>query len=223
MLIHDVAVNKIESNASQELADNFYRACAFCEKLVRVNTLNSQSCANLSGPRFYCPFCLRNQFNYRTSSNVLIYSFRAVLGYYYRRLYNARPNRLWFSQLEGYVERHAQIGLQNPALSYDPSTFLWFMDFNRIGKTRRKAPLKEVLSAVSLSFDALDVGANIKKNAAIEMWDRYQKAMVLFYRNRKRPKDKRMLICTFRGLVPHEDEDFFENTKNFNKAHMVIR
>jgi hypothetical protein len=157
---------------------------------------------------------------------VLILSYRGIIGYYYRMLYLAKPHKLWFNQLENLIEKHQKIGLQNPVFSYDPSTFLWFIDFNKVGSDKRKAPFDDVQKNVKLMFDVFEIATHVQSNVYEVMYDRFDRALVSFYEKRKRPKDRRMLIPTFSGLVGSEKSDqetIALESRNFVKNQFILK
>lgn len=223
MQVHAVEVNKVEADTGHELSDTFYRVCSFCEKLIRITPSNFNSCLRLGNGKFYCPFCLRNNFHHRSSRNVLVFSFRGIIGYYYYRFYDVTPMKMWVSQIERYVEKHSSTGLQNPTLSYDPSTFLWFADFNRIGTDHFKAPFDELLSTVEVMFETFELKKFYPPHTTQEMWGRFSKAITLYYEQRKRPKGRRMLIPTFSKLLIQEKESFWDTTRDFVRNHLVLK
>jgi hypothetical protein len=226
MNTQDVEITQVDIDTEKELSSSFYHSCFFCDKLVSVRPQNFKSCVRLSGKKFHCAFCLRNNHNYRSNRNVLILSYRGIIGYYYRMLYLTKPHKLWFNQIENLIEKHQKIGLQNPVFSYDPSTFLWFIDFNKIGSEKRKAPFDDVQKNVKLMFDVFDIETHIEKNVAEAMLDRFDKALTFFYEKRKRPKDRRMLIPTFSGLVgseKSEQETVSLESRNFVKNQFILK
>jgi hypothetical protein len=137
MQVHDVEVIKIEAPEDRELSDTFYRVCVFCDKIVRVTPSNFHSCTKLSNGQFYCPFCLRHNHHHRSGHNILILSFRAIIGYYYYRFYHDKdsPWVMYVTDIQKWIDQHIKIGLQNPVFVYDPHTMLWFIDFNRLART----------------------------------------------------------------------------------------
>jgi hypothetical protein len=221
MQVKDVQVTKVETNSGNELAEACYRVCVFCDKVVRVTGTNFQSCAKLAGNKFYCPFCIRNNFHYRTSRNVLVMSFRGIIGHYYYSQYNNSYRRMYFTELERLVERHSFVGLQNPVFNYDPHTFLWFLDFNRIGSDRHKAPFEETMETTKKIYEIFDVKTELALYPHNEMWSKFEKAIVAFYEKRKRPKNKRMLIPTFHGILHSEPEDIFDASREFVRSFMI--
>lgn len=220
MIKHDVVLENISSDLGGELSNNFYRNCVFCDKFIKINELNFNSCKNI-GRSEYCPFCLRNNFHFKNNHNILVFSFRAIFGYYYHKLYRVKPPRIWLSKIEEIIVDHEETGLSNPVLSYDPETFLWFADFNRIGHGR-KADFEEVIEVIGRIFDKLAIDEKFP-HVLDAMWDKFDKAIRLFYSQRKRPKDKRMLIPTFVNCVAHEPDEFWELTRNFTKSNMVCK
>lgn len=223
MQVHDVEVNKVESDTGAELSDTFYRVCSFCEKLIQITPTNFNSCLRLGNGKFYCPFCLRNNFHHRSSRNVLVFSFRGIIGYYYHRFYDVTPMRMWVSQIERFIDKHAALGLQNPTLAYDPSTFLWFADFNRIGTDHFKAPYDELLKTIRAMYETFELKKHFTPHVDQEMWSRFEKAATLYYEQRKRPKGRRMLIPTFSKLMTTEKEAFMDQTRDFVRSGVVLK
>lgn len=223
MKVHDIEVEKIESGESNELSNTLHRVCTFCDKVVRVSNRNFKTCQNLSGNKFYCPFCLRNNFHHRSSRDVLIMSYRGIIGYYYYRFYDISPRKLWMSEIEANINKHSYIGLQNPVLSYDPSTYLWFINFGLVGNTKSKAPFDEVLYVIKAMYDVFNIKNNFSQYVADFVWDKFSKALTLFYQKRKRPKDRRILIPTFINCVYQEKQPFYDFTREFVKFNLVIK
>ncbi len=227
MQVRDIELEPITVDVGDELSNTFYRACEFCDKVVRIQPSNFRSCLNLSRDSFFCPFCLRNDFHYKSSRNVLIMSFRGIIGYYYYRQYGNtnKANRLYYSEIETMILRHERIGLQSPVFSYDPITFLWFIDFNRIGTDVRKAPFCEVQELVRSLFECFEVQKHFYVQGETMIWDKFNNAVEVFYRERKRPQNRRMLIPTVQGCfnVTNEQEDFLEQTRSFTKSCFTLK
>jgi hypothetical protein len=220
MKVQDVKVTKVDANTDNELTDTFYRVCVFCNKLVRVSPHNFKSCIKMSGGNFYCPSCLRNNFHHRSSRNVLIMSYRAIIAYYYHKLY---PEKMYCYQIKDCLYKHEKIGLESPVMSYDPESFLWFVDFNRIGDDRWKAPFKEVLVTAKDTLHAFALNFWCGGNVEEETWNKFEKAMTLYYEKRKRPKGRRMLIPTFAGSTIKEKDDFWNTAREFTKRNLNLK
>lgn len=223
MHLQEVNIEKIHSENSSELSDNFYRNCFFCDKLVKITSLNCNSCQKISGSKFYCPFCLRNNHHHRSSQNILSFSFRAIIGYYYYRLYNVRPHKIYLSQIENFIQKHENFGLQNPVFSYDPSLFIWYVNFNLIGQGPRKAPYNEIKETILVMLDSFELRKKLGDHARSGLYHRLEKAFDLFYEKRKRPKDKKILIPTLVNLVAYEKDDFFEKTREFTRDLLILK
>lgn len=221
MQTQDVKVTRILADMDDELSSDFFQTCCFCSKLFRVSIHNFKSCKRLSGCKTYCPFCLRNDHHLRSSRHILIMSYRAIIAYYYYRFYDSKNKRLWYSQIDNYITRHQMIGMQSPVFTYDPATMLWFVDFNKIG-VNRKSPIEEVQVVVKMMLDTLELETHCSGRAYDLTLQKLDKAVSLFYQQRKRPKDKRMLIPTLSGVVS-DSEEFLEQTRWFEKKDFVLK
>lgn len=221
---YDVTVKQVTDSTGSELSDTFYHNCLFCEKIVRVTPNTFQSCFNLGGGKFYCPSCLRNNFHHRSSRNVLIFSYRSIIGQYYYKHYLERGGhvhtKMWISEIKEMIKDHWHVGWTNPVLSYDPSTYLWFADFNKIGNGPRKAPFKEVMEMAEVILYAFKLSKVYGNYVHVDMSNKYKKAFELFYSKRQRPKDRRMLIPTLHGIVHGQKEGFFDKTREFIPAYL---
>jgi hypothetical protein len=223
-MTHAVKLTKIEDDP-ESLCNIYYQICNFCGKGIKITPGNETSIKKLSSKTAYCSFCLRNNYHFRSSHNVLMMSYRGILGFYYYRFYLEEPRTMWVNQLQAIIDKQVFVGLQHPAFNYDPSTFLWFIDFNKIGNNTSKAPFESVLNTTKSMFDLLDVNLNFKRcfiQPSNDLWEKFSKALVLFYEQRKRPKDRRMLIPTMLGLIPGINEDFLEATRDFCKSNMIL-
>ena len=223
MKLQEVKLTKIKKPNNKELCDNVYRVCTFCDKVVSVNQGNATTCQQLSGPKFHCPFCLRNNHHHRSCRHILPLSYRGIIGYYYHRFYGSNSPKLYFSQIEDFVKKHEYIGSQNPVFSYDNSVFVWYLDFNKIGNDRRKAPYSEVKKILNLMLDCFELKKVISEYAQDVMSKRFEKAVELFYQQRKRPKEKKMLIPTLDGIATTEKNDFFDKTRLFVKKDFILK
>jgi hypothetical protein len=219
MKTRTVKIDKMEPPATGELAETVHRVCAFCEKMVEGQADGQQAYTRLSGRTYHCPFCVRHHYHHRPD-RVLALSYRAVIGLYYWDLYDATPPRMYFTEIEAAVERHAEVGLCNPVFNYDPETMLWFIDFSRVGDGQRKMPFAEVLHTAREVYDALGVAKRLRACHVTAMWGKYDTALRRFDKTRKRGKARRMLIPTFSGVLAGNDE-FFEETRFFQRKDLV--
>ena len=220
---YQVLSEKVVGEPEDKLANYSYKSCSFCQKMVRLGSDNAQSCMRLSRKRFYCSFCLRNDFQFRSSRNVLIFSYRSIIGYYYIKHYIKKMGAtIWLNQIEDMIEIHRKIGLRNPVFSYDPSTYLWFADFNKIGSASYKAPFEEVLVSAKWIMSAFQLSQVLTMQNEESMWDRYEEAFKVFYKSRQRPAGKKMLIPTLKGIGYGQDE-FFDETREFTASQLNFK
>jgi hypothetical protein len=86
-------------------------------------------------------------------------SLRSLIGYYYIQYYQSK--KMYLSELEDYIATHQRIGLLNPVFDYDPETFVWFIDFSRIGSSKRKIKVEEVLKTVVNMLACFNLPQNV--------------------------------------------------------------
>jgi hypothetical protein len=146
MKIQDITLKQEPFVTKDFLSPNYLTSCGFCQKVVILaedDILKTQT--TLQGT-YFCPFCFRHDFHTRPE-DILIISYRGVIGYYYWTLYLAAlPNTertLTVARIKAMIDQHIKVGLRNPAFSYSDDTFQWFLDFNKIGKT--KVPIRQVI------------------------------------------------------------------------------
>jgi hypothetical protein len=221
MQIRTVALEKIEDTIRGELSSNYYGICHFCGKIVLVKSTSAIAMSVINKDKdFHCPFCIRNAFNSEeVTKNVLVFSFRAIIGYYHACLYKARPRKLYYTQIEEYINEHVEIGLQSPLLAYDPDTFKWFADFGLIGQDQEAYEELKVL--IAMMYASFRVEHHMWKKTSAEYWEKFVKAVDEFMISRVRPDEKKHLIPTFIGLVNNVNPLFLEQTRNFERGHFT--
>lgn len=211
-------LNIIQQSPSGELSDKIFRKCEFCEKFCEIFSSQSFLLQKLAEPEhFYCSFCLRHNFHTKINKNILILSFRSIFGYFYYQNYlnPQEKNKFWLSEIEDFILSHEDAGLINPLFSYDPETMLWFIDFSRVGDSKKKIPIEEILKTiisilVSFNLSHTIIGVNMSL-----FYQKYKDAIELFYNKRKRPEGKRLLIPTLSGCIIEPRIFSFDKTKNF--------
>lgn len=170
---------------------NVFCKCYFCEKETKI--LKEKTVFSLRD-KFYCTFCLRNKHYQKDSKNILITSFRGIIGYYYYAFHYLPKNAyIFISEIWDYIHLHQEIGLKNPIFYYDPDSFLWFIDFNRVGKTNKKIPIEKVLTTINeilLCFNLFELIRDIQPH---KLYLKYEEAILKFYHQRQRPEDMKIL------------------------------
>lgn len=226
MSVAQVKLKPLESPSSGELSERVFRKCCFCEKQCEVVGEQARLVEKLSGPEaFYCSFCLRHGFHTKGSRDVLILSFRGIIGQFYQQNYLATHglHKLWISEIEDYIEAHRKAGEINPLFAYDPESLLWFVNFARVGNSKRKLPLAEVLKTVAnilFSFDLSNTAPGVNQAA---VFAKFKDAIENFYSKRYRPESRRMLIPTLTGCGGQEPKQPNERTRNFTSCELKVK
>ncbi len=218
----NIKLRPIKQDLGGELSDQISYRCSFCFKLVGLYPTARRICEKLSGDDFYCAHCLRNSFNTKASRHILILSFRAVIGYYYEALYNTTPRELWISEIEDYVQMHSLVGQQNPVFKYDPESMLWFVDFSKIGRGKKKIRITDVLKTVINVLACFNLHQHVPLIKMSKFYGKYEEAITKFYRQRYRPDDKPLLIPTLAGCSEVDPKKVcIDDTRDFTSCDLV--
>ena len=181
-----------------ELSDTISYECQFCNKIVTLDEEYRRMCERISDNSFFCPFCIRHGFLSRSNCDVLMLSFRGLIGYYYHAYYchDTQENRMYLSEIRDLIEIHATTGLENPVFSYDPDTFMWFVDFSKVGR-KKKLSLDDILLTVESILDCFEQNTHFESQ---DFRDQFTKSIKKFYTNRCRPPHQKQLIPTLKGI-----------------------
>jgi len=175
-----------------------FTRCNFCGKETPRTEAVDRHQERLAGPgRFYCPFCLRHGFNHRGGRDIMALTFRGVIGYYYYAFYQlSRQVWMYAAEIQDYVEAHERAGRNNPVMHYDPDSYLWFVDFARVGDSKRKLHVNEVLKTVGEILMAFDLSENVTDVSVRAVYLKYAEAILKFHQTRTRPPGNRVLAPT---------------------------
>lgn len=202
-------------NEESYFTDTYYKFCKFCEKRLKIDKSNLYLDQHFINKPFYCPFCIRNNFNNKGNRNVLIMSFRGILGHYYN-LY--QEGKIPFCNILDIEKAHRKAGEKNPTMHYDPETFLWFVDFNKIGCDKNKFKIETVIYSIEEILEKFNLEKfKIDEN---QLFEKFEKAVLLFFEKRKRPKSKRMLIPTVPSCT--KEKINLEKTRFFTPNNLKI-
>jgi hypothetical protein len=226
--MNSVELCPVKHDLGGELAKKIYYECAFCGKKEALYADSRHLYEKLSGDEFYCCFCLRHGFNTKNNKNVLILSFRSILGYYYNAFYlhPVTPDkRMYLCEIQDYADSHAEVGLKNPVFYYDPTTYLWFIDFSRIGKDKKKVKLEEVFKTISnmlACFNLRHYFYNIKISS---FYFKLEESIEKFYHSRYRPDNRPQCVPTLAGCLDYitvHKSFTLEETRYFTPEHFDI-
>lgn len=181
--------------------------CSYCEKSFSITGLNYCFYKKINNSKIYCPFCIRNKHHHKSCRNILPFSFRSIIGYYF---YKKNMN----DEIKNIIKKHKLIGLQCPVLSYDEETFMWYLNFNHIGN-KKEFSFIEVKNVLKNIFKTFEINKKINEQAEKNFWNKFDKSLDLFYFQRKRPKNKKFLIPTIEDTSSINERNFLEKIKNF--------
>src|ERR1035437_10087950 len=168
---------------SKDLAEKIHYNCHFCGKNVGLYPQNRRWCERLSGKEFFCPFCLRNNYHTKNNKHILVMSFRAIFGFYYydKYYYSSSYSEMYINDIEEYIKSHAQTGMLNPIFNYDPETYLWFIDFSKVGRGKKRIKVKEVLKTILNILVCFDSPQNVANIQTSKLYEIYEEAILKFY------------------------------------------
>lgn len=148
-----------KTTVTDNISDYFCYNCCFCGRFTNVSSTNSQTLKCLNNNDLYCVFCLRHRYIKPRSNHVLMISFRNVIKWYYEYLY-CQERLIYLLEIKDMIQKHQDVGLSNPVLNYDPSNFLWFIDFNDV---ERKNPslIQEISNTMKNCFRCFEIKSHL--------------------------------------------------------------
>lgn len=188
-----ITIKIVPGDSYGMLSDNIVSKCYFCQKKCTLSSLSFKNLHKISGYKeFFCGFCVRNGFNTRSNKDVLILTFQNVFSYYYSYKHLIEK-KVWVSEIKDIVEHHKNVGLVNPAFHYDEENMNWFINFCRVGNTKRKLILEDVYKTTFNIIDSLKLRVHIPEIDQAQFRQKYIDAIELFSRKRYRPKNKKII------------------------------
>lgn len=204
----DVKVSSVSDSNDLSEGTRVYATCSFCEKTTILTKNILEFNKSVSEGQMFCPVCLRNNmYRTRISRNTLMLTYRGIIGYYYHCFHLAGKHpSMWINDIHGYIELHQKFGQQNPLFKYDPETFIWFVDFSRIGTGKRKVPVEHVLETIIQQIAAFNLYDVIKESSPVNLYNKYKEAVIEFLHHRRRPPNSKLLSPTLYGCgIPHDN------------------
>lgn len=221
ILSANITLTTKEENLNGELSTKVFYECFFCGKKDGLLEPQRKICEKLSGEEYYCTSCLRNGFNTKKNKHVLILTYRAIIGFYYYYLY-LDQKKLYQSQIEDYLTSQFQVGMLNPAFSYDHESLLWFVDFTKVGKGRKRIHLREIIKTIINMLICLNIPENVENINTADLYNKFKDAVEKFYDQRYRPEGKKILVPTLVGCGNFQKLDF-EEYRDFARRDLMIR
>lgn len=178
-----------------EEMEKVYCKCNFCQTEVFICRTSLEF--SLSGyNKFFCNFCIRNNFHHNNNKHILVMTYRALIAYYYYGWYKeTKQSILYLSEIKDMIDTHEIIGLQNPFFVYNPNNFLWFIDFNRIGGNRNKLNIDGMIKTTMDILKAFNLN-QIENFQMDKLQKKYKEAIDQFYMYRRRPNSQWILCPT---------------------------
>lgn len=172
-------VQEIELLPQEFTLDQYFYQCCFCGNIVEPPKYE------LSENR-YCNFCLRRYGNVDFVENVLLLTFKSVFGFYYQNFYvNETKRTMWISDLIKIIDKHKNVGLENPAFDYDDDSMLWHLNFKKIGDGQYTLPIIEVFETLNDIISSLQISNFIPGLDVAKFSDKYTKEIRDFYTSRE--------------------------------------
>lgn len=186
-----------------------YATCNFCDKttILAKNILGFNKSVVGEG-KMYCTNCLRNgMYRPRISRNTLMLTYRGIIGYYYHCFHLAgKSPPMYLHDIQGYIDLQQKFGQNNPLFRYDPETYIWFVDFSRVGTGKRQVPVEHILETIVEQVAALNLYEVIKESSPAALYNKYKEAIIEFLHHRRRPPNAKLLCPTLYSCgVPHDN------------------
>ena len=222
-LISQVKLTPLEVLPNGDLCEKFYQRCSFCEKNCFLPAFVRPLYNKLSNETFFCDFCLRNNFHTRNNRNVFILTFRSIIGQFYQQNYTLPQFgriRLYLADIEDYLESHMQTGLLNPLFFYDPDSMLWFIDFSKVGSSKKKIEFQEICRTIKNILVCFNLSETLPNIGMVNFYNKYLEALTLFYQ--KRSRATRIYSPSLTTGSSYETKSG-EQAKNFTRREMLIK
>ena len=117
---------------------------------------------------------------------------------------------MWISEIKDLVQIHVKVGLKNPVFCYDEESMYWFINFAKVGETKRQINIEEVYKTIISIMNCLNISQIISRAEEELLKQKYFDAIDLFSKKRYRPKNKKVLsprIGNFREEINFQNFD----------------
>lgn len=195
--VNKVTIEEIQDGPLYE-GTKHYRKCKFCEKITLSIDHHKRFSDLLCGDDFYCGFCIRNDYYHKFNKNVMVLTYRGVIGYYYYAYFvTPKTSSMYLNDLSEYINFHEKAGMQNPLFRYDRETYCWFIDFSKVGS--RKVPVESVLATIVEQLACFNIYENVREASPAKLYQKYKDAVMEFYNSRERINGDKVFSPTLWG------------------------
>lgn len=195
----------VESDDLSDGQTKVLRRCDFCSKEMVVYQRAGDLINRLiKARRFYCTFCVRNEFYTRKGKHVMLLTMRGIISQLYHHCYLVKDQSLYLKEIMDLIDDHVKVGLLNPVFHYDPDTYLWFIDFNKVGNSGHRLPVGEVLNTVYELISCFNLYQSVREFKSHKLAAKFEEAILEFYKHRCRPVGKLICAPTLAGCMGAE-------------------
>lgn len=196
MKTYKITLKPIPNSPGGMLSERILTKCTFCYKTCHIDSNLFANLHWLAGKeKFFCGFCIRNNFDTKANKDVLVLTFKNVFNYFYQQNH-LNKKKMWMCEIKDIIEDHRNVGLRNPVFYYDEESMNWFVNFSRVGSVKRKMSLEGVKKTIYEIVDSLKIGVYTKGVEEKVIRRKYLDAIDLFDEKRYRPKGRKVLSPT---------------------------
>lgn len=220
MQLSSINVQNVKLLLKENSANFNYCECGFCHKTEDVSPNNLLLNETIAGS-YYCSHCIRHGFHTRNNRNILMISFRAIPAYYYYYNYSTKGyKKIWLSEIKDMLELHAKTGLQNPVFSYDSDSYMWFVDFSKIGRGRKKIALQSVQETIINILSCFNLYKFLVNFRSSQLYNKYNESIVAFYEHRFLLSNQKQLIPSLEDCADIDKKANIELMRNFSSKNL---
>jgi hypothetical protein len=89
--------------------------------------------------------------------------------------------------------------MNNPVFNYDQESYVWFIDFRKVGESKKKISVKDVQSTIVDILATFNLPITIPAVHMNKLYQKYDEAVSDFYTKRYRPEGKKLLCPTLKN------------------------
>jgi hypothetical protein len=97
------------------------------------------------------------------------------------------------AEIDDIIDSHKKAGLENPVFQYDEESMFWFINFLKVGESKKRINVEEVYKTINSIIDSLKTKDTNEEVQFESLRQKYFDAINLFYTKRYRPTNKKLL------------------------------